>query len=184
MINKRLSIYTQPSIEPVSLTSVKDILKIDSSDEDSLLTSLIETARYKCEQYVRRAFITQTLELSISAIEGNYIELWCPPIIQIDSLTSYDSSNVPTILDPSNYSLIEDKLVFSDTAQYPSELRSEYPIVIRYKAGYGAAVNNVPQSIKTAILYQARALYEGCGSMFMPVMVRSLLDPFRILRLN
>jgi len=52
-----------PALEPVSLTEAKLHLRIDTTAEDVLISSLIKAARQYCENYQRRAYITQTWEL-------------------------------------------------------------------------------------------------------------------------
>ena len=183
MINKRLSIYSEPSVEPVSLSEVKAILRIDSTDEDSLLTSLIETARLQCEQYTKRAFITQTWEIYQDGYDGaDYIELMNLPIISIISLTTYDTANIASIFDSSKYSLIQDKLVLNEGEVFPSDLRIHFPIVTKFYCGHGAASQYVPEGIRTAIMYQIQALYEGCEPSQLNNKTKALLFPYKILK--
>jgi len=54
---------TPPAIEPVTLEELKDHLRIDSADEDAVLTGLLAAAREWCEGFQNRAYITQTLQL-------------------------------------------------------------------------------------------------------------------------
>ena len=44
-----------PAVEPISLTEGKLHLRIDTTAEDGLISSLIKTARQYCENYQQRA---------------------------------------------------------------------------------------------------------------------------------
>ena len=54
-----LQLITPPAIEPVTLAEAKAHLKVDTTDDDTLITSLIAAARARAEWHTRRAFITQ-----------------------------------------------------------------------------------------------------------------------------
>ena len=60
-----LEIVSAPSSEPIAQSVAKTFLKVDTSDDDTLITELIKTARQFCEEYTGRALITQTLKLSL-----------------------------------------------------------------------------------------------------------------------
>ncbi len=54
----RLSIVTPPEIEPVSLEEAKLYLRVDTGDENELITSLIKAARIMVEKETHRALNT------------------------------------------------------------------------------------------------------------------------------
>lgn len=55
-------VLTPPSIEPVTLTDVKDWLNIDFSAKDTLIAKLITRARRRCETITGRAFAPQQIQ--------------------------------------------------------------------------------------------------------------------------
>ena len=57
--------------KPIAQSVAKTFLKIDISDDDTLVTELIKTARQFCEEYTGRALINQTWKLSLDG----FIEL-------------------------------------------------------------------------------------------------------------
>ena len=57
----RLQIRTEPAAEPVTLAELKTFMRIDGSEDDALIESLIVAARELCESYTGRALITQEL---------------------------------------------------------------------------------------------------------------------------
>jgi len=65
---------TQPIVEPVTLATLKQHLRIDTgyTDDDVLLTALISAAREYCETYTRRAFFNQTWTRWMDHFPTNY----------------------------------------------------------------------------------------------------------------
>lgn len=55
----------RPVEEPVSLAEAKLHLRVDFTDDDALITSLIAAARMAAENICRRAFVTQKWELTL-----------------------------------------------------------------------------------------------------------------------
>jgi len=81
----RLKLTTAPAIEPVTLDEARNHLKIDSSEDNSLISALITTARQLAEKETKRAFITQTWEMYLDEV-GNEIEIPKPPLQSIVSI--------------------------------------------------------------------------------------------------
>ncbi len=69
-----LKIVTPPATE-LSLSMVKSFLRIDFSDDDTILSTLIQSSRERAEQYCNRSFITQTLESGLNDYSGNKLPL-------------------------------------------------------------------------------------------------------------
>ena len=72
--NLALKLVTAPVNQPVSLVDAKDFLRVTTSDDDALITSLIDAATRKSENYNNRFYITQTWDVWIDhvpLIEGD-----------------------------------------------------------------------------------------------------------------
>ena len=54
-------VTTQPSLEVWTLSEVKNYLKVDTSADDTLITTLLQSAREVAERYLNQALITQTI---------------------------------------------------------------------------------------------------------------------------
>ena len=60
----------QPVGEPVTLAEAKLHLRVDYTDDDALITSLITVARQYAEGLTHRSFITQTWKYAMDAFPG------------------------------------------------------------------------------------------------------------------
>jgi len=54
-----LELISPPAVEPVTLDEAKAHLKVDTTDDDALIATLISAARAKAEWHTGRAFVTQ-----------------------------------------------------------------------------------------------------------------------------
>lgn len=203
----RLALITPPSVEPVTLAETKAWLKVDGTDDDALITSLITAARTSAEDYTRRAFITQAWRQSLDLSgwgmgdglpEGVYdlpstvlycalprlVELLRPPVISITTVTTYSTSNVAAVYSSANYSLINDRLVQLNTATWPSDVRQFGALEVVTLNGYGASAASVPEPIKTAIKMHVMKMYDGRTICEMPPACEQLLRRYRITSLR
>jgi hypothetical protein len=67
---RSLTLVTSPDEEPVSLAEAKSWCQVDLTS-DAVTDGLIAAARGWCEEYTRRAFVTQTWRLTLDAFPGN-----------------------------------------------------------------------------------------------------------------
>jgi hypothetical protein len=183
-MRKSSVLITAPATEPVTLAEVKAWLRIDTTDEDTILTPLIAGARQVAEKFLRTALITQTWEytldltaqnidigegfydLPITEVYGYFprvIELPYQPVQSITHVKYYDLDNTLTTFDSANYTLdvAGSRFLLDRDATYPT-MRPNASIVIRYVAGYGTA-SDVPYAIKIAIMGYIQNIYESRG---------------------
>lgn len=207
-MRRTVTLVTGPAAEPVTLAEVKAWIRLDTDDEDGLLTALIGAARDAIEQYLRRSLMTKTLKLTfdaprnglsnylgegvydlpVSALNAGYArqyELPKAPVQSITSFVTYDTSNNPSTYSPSNYFLNGEgnRLALNDTAVLPSLIRPVGGIEITYVAGYGSDAGSVPQSIRTGLLMTIGAMYETrgmCEGGDIPPGAMRLMNAYRI----
>lgn len=181
-----LILVEAPAVEPVTLEEAKLHMKVDTTEDDALISVLIAAARKVAEEYTRRAFITQTWEYSIDSLEL-YTRLPRPPVQLIESVTVDGEA-----ISPENYELIQPDMLL---AKVPMRAIKPRGVVVRYKAGYGSNSSDVPQPIRQAILmlaahmYENRegqapeAKYEAQAESRLPSTVAALLQPYRVMML-
>lgn len=157
-------LITPVTVEPIMVTEVKQHLRLmDETQEDGLLQNLISAARKYCEDFTRRAFAEQTLELLLDRFPAsNMIELPCPPLCSVTSIKYKDSEGVETVLSTSEYLVDKDNepgrvVLNSGTAwpvftPYPS-----IPIRVRFVAGY----EQLPLTLRQAMLLLIGHWYEN-----------------------
>jgi len=188
-------ITVEPATEPITTAEAKAHLRVDFSDEDTYIDTLISSARGICESYCNRVFITQTWRQNEDYF-SNPIKMQVNPIISLTSLKYYDADeSQQTITDlPANFQKDFNsdvgKIYEGLTNAFPTIGDTVNPIEIITVCGYGAA-SAVPMEIKHAIKLMVSHLYENRDSVNVPIAsmatqiplpkaVRDLLAPFRI----
>lgn len=189
-------ISSEPATEPITTAEAKTHLRVDFSDEDTYIDTLIASARKYCEAYCNRVFITQTW-IQLEDEFNDVIELKVNPVISLTSLKYYDTNESQQTLTDNTANFQKRfnrdvaKIYEGTTNDFPNiSTKWVEPIEITYVCGYGAA-SAVPDDIKHAIKLMVAHLYENrdmvhrpVASMpfdvVMPSSVRILLDRYRI----
>ncbi len=162
MILKRAA---PPAIEPVTLEEAKAYLRVDLSDDDSLIAGLIQTAREYAESFQNRALCTQTWELWLDSWPSeDYIKIALPPLQSITSIKYYDTVNTEAIMPEADYlvDVISEpgRVALGYSQSWPTAaLRTINGICITFDAGYGDRAN-VPYLVRQAMLLLIGHWYE------------------------
>ena len=200
-----LVVHTAPATEPLTLSETKSYLRVDTSGDDTLITSLIVTARRLAEEHMQRAIITQTLQLFIDTLEDyedplwegmrtgpylnyykNNIDLPMPTVTSISHIKTYDDSDNATTFANTKYFLDNAKqparIVLRTGETFPTALRVANAIEVKYVTGYADA-SSVPEPIKFALFQIIAFLYEHRGDMYegksaLPNTAKKLLEPY------
>jgi uncharacterized phiE125 gp8 family phage protein len=154
-------LITAPLVEPISLPMAKSFLRVDGTDDDLLITSLIHSAREKGEEISRRAFITQTLEMTVDDWPETFtLRILRPRLQSVVSVVYRDWYGVEHAW--TNY-LVDNK---SEPGQVIFHIRPGVNLLetgaltVRFIAGYGDTEASVPEKIKQAILQLVTYWYE------------------------
>src|SRR5690606_13167652 len=75
--------YDGSITEPVSLSDMKEYLRIDFDDDDTLITSMITAARMACEKYLGMVLVDTTVKAYYKN-GGDLIQLMYGPIKETD----------------------------------------------------------------------------------------------------
>lgn len=182
-----VKVITAPSVEPISLEQAKAHLRVDTTDQDDLIESLISAARERIEDETGRALITQTLEIALDYFveppdlryvtypyltPAKAILLPRPPLQSLKRITYIDGDGNEVLLhdEVGSPTVISDlvvdtysepgRLVPASGGNWPSVQDRANAVVIRYTAGYASA-DDVPKPIVQAILLLLGHLHEN-----------------------
>lgn len=182
-----IKVATAPTTEPVNLDEFKSHVRFTGTTEDALLASLLVAAREKIELEARRAFITQTLELSLDTWPTTtQIKLPRPPLQSVTSITYTDDTGAAGTLAATNYTVYtrpEPGLIVlkANGAWDAVALQPGPSLIVKYVAGYGSAAA-VPHRWKEAIKLLAgywwqnrEAVQFGAVPHELPLAVKSLI---------
>ena len=183
-------VSSDPATDPVTVTEAKSHMRVDTSDDDTLIGGLITGATLYAQTYTNRAFVTQTLELRIDSFPATEIRLPRSPSQSITSIVYVDTDGATQTWASSNYVI--------DSNSKPARLRPDFNVdwpsvreqmdaaTITLVAGYGAA-SDVPEGIKLAIKHLVAHWYENReGSTvdmkvhLVPLAINALLTQYRI----
>ena len=181
-----LKIDTAWTTSAVATSDQKSFMRVDFSDDDSLIAELIKASQNVIETYINRAITTQTLSLFLDRLpfysdvklqEGvftapdleynsNYIVLPKPPVASVTHVKYYDNDNTASTFAATNYYVDtisnQARVVLKTGSSWPTvaETRNANAYEIKYVAGYGGA-SDVPEPIVQAIKVLTTHLYEN-----------------------
>lgn len=186
-----------PDAEIMTLSEGKLHLKVDGTDDDALITLLIQASREMVEEFCNRSLITQTREIRLDCFP-NYKELELTyGVVQggIDGddpaeveINYYDENDDLQVVPTTDYFLDST----SDIARivvknsWPSTYSKPNAVSIIYNAGYGDTSTDVPGALIAAAKMILAHLYENrqevsVGSLEqIPFGAYALMNPYRI----
>lgn len=185
------TLVNAPATEPVSSTEAKAFLRVTGTDEDTLITTLISTARQIVEKATGRALITQTWRLTMDAFpDSDRISLERWPVATVASLKYYpaDGSAQVTWTASGNYLVNADSGILSlvNGVSWPSTIRRPDAVQIEFTAGAANAAA-VAEELKHSVLLVISHLYENRAAVSMagapneiPYSLRHLLESQRV----
>jgi uncharacterized phiE125 gp8 family phage protein len=186
------ALITPPAAEPISLAELKAHLRVDSAEEDALLTSLIRTAREHLERTSGLVLISQGWRLYLDCWpQADVIEITRGPVISVDVVRAFDELGEESQISLTGHVL--------DGVRRPARLwLRERPqarqaingVEIDFNAGFGETGADVPDALKRALLVHAAHMYEFRGVVpaemqpaGVPDSYERLVAPFQMRRL-
>lgn len=196
----RVRVVTPP--EPViSLEKAKAHLRVESEDDDALITDLIEAATAHIDGpdgWLGRALGRQSLELTLDDFRGDgcgVIRLPYPPLLEVELVNYVDPDGTEWTMGSTLYTVVGAHAVRPAAGEAWPAVRS-FPdsVKIIYAAGYPlgdgeGAGSVIPAPIRSALLLMIGDLYANrettapgaaSGEIQMSTTVEALLSPFRI----
>lgn len=153
-----------PAAEPVSLELARAQCRVDSTDEDALLSLYIQGAREAAESITNRALITQTWEQTLDRFPAAEIKLLKPQVLSIVRVQYLDTDGALQTLDPSRYALdpreLPGYLFPAEGTDWPSTADVIDAVTITFTAGFGPTAEDVPAGIRHWMLLHIAADFE------------------------
>ena len=201
------TLTSKPPEEPVTLSEVKDHLRLDHSDSDTMLESLITASRQYVEEILNRALVQQTRTAYFKdwpetrstyfkvEPEQNFFELPGAPLQSVSSVKYTDTDGATSTFD--KYEVVTTRapgrVVLKDGESWPTAtlLHESYPINIEYVCGYEADETasptdyraNIPQSVRNAILLDIELRYDRPPEEYqkrLEQVIHSLLSVYKV----
>lgn len=142
-----------PAEEPVSLAEAKAFLKVDDSDEDGLITTLIGAARLHIEGVTGRALLAQSWRVVLDDWPDNgAVKLPVTPFVAVTEINAYDAAGAAYEVPLAQFLSEPDRLLLPATVAGMPVLRERQGIEIDYVAGFGTDPGDVPDDIRQALL--------------------------------
>ena len=183
----RRELVTAPSVEPITTSEVKEHARVYTTDDDSLISSLIGAVRSEFETRTGLVLIDQTWrctfdqpavvdnlgwwdgerEGALSMSVADFLRIDPGPVSAISSVKYYSEDGTENTMSSSLYFLdaasSPARVVLAQGAVWPSGLRARNALAVEFVAGYGAGASSVPADVRHALKLAAAHRYEHRG---------------------
>lgn len=185
---------TPPDEAAISLEDAKRHLRVDHSDDDDYIESLVEVATAHLsgpDGWLGRCLLQTVLELRLDNFCES-IQLPLPPYVEMVSVKYDDANGTEQTFAADNYRVIggaSPALILKSGKSWPATNCQPECVRIQYKSGYGTDGEDVPAPIRQAMLLMIAHWYEnreavvmptGTSPVELPIGAERLLTPFRI----
>lgn len=186
-----------PTLEPLTLTEVKDHLRVDGTDEDALIEGLIDAVMTHIDGrdgWLGRALLTQTWEWRFDSFRAEMkrdgsLSVPLPKLQSVTSIAYIDTAGATQSWSSSLYTVDANRKpgrivpVFGES--YPTTRDVIDAVTVTFVAGFGDNPEDVPAAIRSGMLLQIDDLYCNRGTRLRQgtianPTVSALLMPFRI----
>lgn len=165
MTRQSLSTVSPPSSEPITLAEAKAHLRVEHSDEDALIASLLSAAREQVETDTRRTLMTTTRKLTLDGFPANNAPLLLsqPPLQSVTSIRYLDTDGTWQTLSAETYTVTtgEDlgRVGLVSGEVWPDVQDQIGAVEVTYVCGY-ASRSLVPSVLKAMVLLLLGHWYE------------------------
>jgi uncharacterized phiE125 gp8 family phage protein len=157
---------TAPAASPISLAEVKAQMRVEGTDEDTIIQRLIDAAvaYVDVQGVLGRAMITQTWGEWLPSTPPTSVILALGPVQSVSAIKYYDldgALQTATLADFNVFGTPNRITVSPKTGKaWPIAQMRDDAIKIEYVIGYGATSAVVPQTIRHALMMLVAHWYE------------------------
>ncbi|MEM9421178.1 MAG: head-tail connector protein [Pseudomonadota bacterium] len=183
------TLITPPAVEPISLSDLKSALRVDHSDDDTIIIQIAETARAFIERRLDMAFLRQTWSFTLDHIPHGGVTLRPRRLIDVTSVSVKYGDGVANTLADSKWCLFRRDPAHITVDAPQSE--GEEPLTelqILFNAGF-PSVADIPAELLralymlTAHYYEEREAFRNQRYVPVPYGVEAILATFKEVRL-
>jgi uncharacterized phiE125 gp8 family phage protein len=154
-----------PTSEPLTLTEVKNHLRVDDTDSDDELTLLLAAARSHVETRANRQLMQATFALTLDKWpSGNAIALRMSPLSSVTGVTYYDENGSSQTFSSGKYHVDTasepGRIVLDDGEAWPNLDVRPAAATVTYVSGE-ASSDDVPDAAKLATLQLVAHWFEN-----------------------
>lgn len=169
-----------PLSEPLSLKDAKTFMHILENDEDTLIESMITSAREYAENYTNRQFEVATYELINEVIYSGF-RIPKNPVQSITKIEYMDIDGNYQIMSTNDYYMyIENEIAKLHINNLPTYKQDKRAFKITFVSGYDV----VPSSIVSYIKMAVSTMYENRESYVVGVSIDKNANPLLDKMLN
>lgn len=153
-----LELLEAPATTPVTLTEVKDQLRVEHTDDDTLINRLISVAvAYTDVQgALGHAMISQKWGQWVDSTPPASVKLILGPVIQVNAIKYYDTNGDLQTDTLTNYEVLGTSFATTvgpkEGFAWPVTQDRSDAIRIEYTIGYGETTADIPQTLRHALM--------------------------------
>ena len=159
---------TAATSEPIALSEAKLFLKVDTSDDDALIGTIISSAREYVENFTGYQLLSATYTQYLDKFpnKNTAIELLMNPVSAVTHVKYYDSDNTLQTWNSSNYDTdLKGKparITLANDATFPTVYDRTNAVEIKFVAGYAStSATGFPKQLLNAMYLIIGHLYEN-----------------------
>lgn len=191
-----LQLRSGPAAEPVSLADAKSFLRIDGSEDDVLVSSLITAARIYIETTIGVILIYENWSYFKDRWpENGMMHLPLSPVQTIEEIRLHDNQagfeQLPTEHFETDLLSSNPRIKLLERRGLTNQARSLNHIEVQFTAGYGANETDVPKDLRQALLLLVSHWFEqrepvGFGGTFheIPATITAILANHKHLKVQ